>query len=347
VAKTLKVGVVGAGGIAGAHIKQLQTIEDVEVHAICDIREGVAQERAEEFGIPKVFKSYKDLLKLKELDAVSVCTPNFFHAEPTIAALKAGKHVIVEKPMAMNVREAKAMVDAAKKTRKVLVVGFQLRYSPNAQMLKRAVDDGQLGKVLYVRCQALRRRGIPNWGVFGQKELQGGGPMIDIGVHILECAHYVMGKPEPVAACGQCYTYMGNKKSDVLSQWPGWDYKSYNVEDLAVGMVRFKNGATLVIESSFVAHIEKNKFNFHVMGEKGGGSYDPPRLYTDLAGTMFNLEPAFLGKQDAWKVKMGDWVGAIREGRKPMAPGEDGLAVQKMLEGIYKSAERGKEVAIR
>lgn len=345
--RKLKVGVIGAGGIAGAHIKRLQTIEDVEVHAVCDIREGAAKQKADEFNIPQVFKDYKDLLKLKAVKAVSVCTPNFFHAEPTIAALKAGKHVIVEKPMAMNVREAKAMVDAAKKARKVLVVGFQLRYNPNAQMLKRAVDDGKLGKVLYARCQAMRRRGIPNWGVFGRKELQGGGGMIDLGVHILECAHYVMGKPEPITASGQCYTYLGNKKSDVLSVWPGWDYRTYNVEDLAVGMIRFQNGATLVIESSFVAHIEKNVFNFQVMGEKGGGTYDPPRLFTDMAGTMFNLEPAFLGKQEAWDVKMRDWVDAIRTGKKPLAPGEDGLVVQKMLNGIYRSAELGKEVRIR
>ena len=239
------------------------------------------------------------------------------------------------------------MCDAAKRARKVLVIGFQLRYSPNAQMLKRAVDDGKLGKVLYTRCQAMRRRGIPNWGVFGRKDLQGGGGMIDIGVHILECAHYVMGKPEPVSAMGFCYTYLGNKKSDVLSVWPNWDYKTYDVEDLAIGMIRFKNGSSLVIESSFVAHIEKNVFDFQIMGEKGGGTYDPPRIYTDMAGTMFNLEPAFLDKNKAWELKMQDWVDCIRKGKKPMAPGEDGLAVQKMLEGIYKSAEQGKEVAIR
>ncbi|MFW6158478.1 MAG: Gfo/Idh/MocA family protein [Planctomycetota bacterium] len=343
---TLKVGVIGAGGIAGAHIKRLKAMDDVAVSAVCDIREGAARAKAEEFDIPEVFTDYVDLLEQSEVEAVSVCTPNFCHAEPTIAALEAGRHVIVEKPMAMNVPEAQAMVDVADKAGKVLTVGFQLRYSPRAQMLKRAADDGRFGTVLYTRCQAMRRRGIPNWGVFGQKELQGGGPMIDIGVHILECAHYVMGKPAPVAASGQCYTYIGNKESEVLSVWPDWDHESYNVEDLAVGLIRFDNGATLVIESSFAAHIEKNVFTFQVMGEKGGGVYDPPTLYTDLAGTMFNLEPAFLGKDDPWELKMSDWVESIRTGKKPIASGEDGLAVQKMLNGIYASAERGEEIAI-
>jgi predicted dehydrogenase len=345
--KKLKVGVIGAGGIANKHLSVLTERDDTEIVSICDVRPEAAAEKAEKFDIPEVYSSYKDLLKKSDVDGVSVCTPNFFHAEPTIAALKAGKHAIVEKPMAMNVREARAMVNAANKTGKVLVVGFQLRYGPSAQMIKRAIDDGKLGNILYVRCQAMRRRGIPNWGVFGRKELQGGGPMIDLGVHILECAHYVMGKPEPVAASGSCYTYAGDKKSDVLMKWPNWDHETYNVEDLAVGLVRFDNGATLVIESSFVAHIKQNVFNFQVMGEHGGANYEPPELYTDVAGTMFNLEPAFLGENKAWAMKMGDWIDCIRTGRRPMAPGEDGLAVQKMLDGIYTSAEKGKEVRIR
>jgi predicted dehydrogenase len=345
--KKLRVGVIGAGGIARKHVSVLKERDDTEVVSICDVRPDAAAEKAEQFDIPEVYTSYKDLLKKSDIDGVCVCTPNFFHAEPTIAALKAGRHAIVEKPMAMNVKEAKAMVDAAKKSKKVLVAGFQLRYGANAQMIKRAVDDGKLGKILYVRCQAMRRRGVPNWGVFGRKELQGGGPMIDLGVHILECAHYIMGKPEPVAASGSCYTYMGHKQSDTLSRWMNWDHKTYNVEDLAVGMVRFKNGATLVIESSFIAHIKENVFNLQVLGEKGGANYDPPELYTDFAGTMFDLQPNFLGDADMWKVKMGDWVECIKTGRKPMAPGEDGLVVQKMLDGIYTSAEKGTEVAIK
>ncbi len=349
--KTLKIGMIGAGGIAGTHIIYLKKIEGVEVNALCDISEKAAKATAEKYQIPNVFSNYKDLLKLKDLDAVSVCTPNYFHAEPTIAALKAGKHVIVEKPMAMNAKEAQAMVQAADEAKKVLVIGFQIRYSPKAQIIKRAIDDGKIGKVLYARCQALRRRGIPNWGVFGQKKLHGGGPMIDIGIHIMEVTHYLMGKPQPIAASGACYTYLGDKKSDVLSALPNWDYKTYTVEDLAVGMVRFKNGATLVVESSFAAHIEKDVFNFTIMGEKGGARLDPLTVFTDTSGTMFNMTPAYIdGGNDSditWNAKMGDWIDCIRTGKKPTAPGEDGLATQKMLDAIYRSAELGKEVTIK
>jgi len=345
--KKVRVGMVGAGGIAGTHIACLKKIPGVEIIAACDIKESVAEAAAEAHDIPNVFTDYKKLLKLKEIDAVSVCTPNFFHAEPAIAASRAGKHVMVEKPMAMNAREAQAMVDAAKKARKVLVIGFQFRYAPNTQMLKRAIDDGKFGKVLYVRCQAMRRRGIPNWGVFGRKDLQGGGPLIDVGVHILEAAHYLMGKPQPVAASGNCYTYIGNKKSDVTVPWPNWDHKTYTVEDLAIGMIRFANGATMVVESSFCAHIERGVFDITLMGEKGGGTWEQPKIFTDQSGTMVNLEPSFLESDTQWDQKMTDWIECIRTGRKPVCPGEDGVAVQKMLDGIYKSAEVGKEVVIR
>jgi len=346
VSKTLKVGLIGAGGIAGTHITYLKKIPDVEVVAVCDIREEAARNTAAKFEIPKTFTSYKDLLKMKEIAAVSVCTPNYFHAEPTIAALRAGKHVMVEKPMAMNAREARAMVAAAKKARKVLVIGFQFRYDARAQMIKRAIDEGRLGKILYARCQALRRRGIPSWGVFGQKKLQGGGPMIDIGVHIVEVAHYLMGTPTPVAASGNCYTYIGNKKPEVVSNWGPWDYKTYTVEDLAIGMVRFANGATLVVEASFAAHLEKDTFTFTLMGEKGGASFEPPQIFTDMSGYMFNLVPPLVPKVDAFELKMRDWIESIRTGKPPTAPGEHGLIVQQILDGIYRSAELGREVRI-
>ena len=122
---------------------------------------------------------------------------------------------------------------------------------------------------MFVKCQALRRRGIPNWGVFGQKKLQGGGPMIDIGVHVIEMAHYMMGSPEPVAAAGNTWTYMGNKKSAVVSQWPNWDYKTYTVEDLAIGQIRFDNGSILQIEASFAGAHREGRLEFHGRRRQG------------------------------------------------------------------------------
>ena len=325
----------------------LAEMEDVEMIAASDVVQASAEGRREEYGMAAAYIDYKKMLKEMKPDAVSVCTPNGLHAPCSIAALNAGAHVIVEKPMAMNAREAQKMVDAAKRNRRKLVIGFQYRFDPKTQYIKNAVDAGRIGKVVYARIQALRRRGIPNWGVFGRKELQGGGPLIDIGVHLMETAHYLMGSPTAVAASGSTYTYLGDKPADVRSMWPDWDYKSYTVEDLAVGQIRFSNGSTMQIESSFAAHIERNAWNVTIMGEKGGASWDPPGLFTDDCNYMTNSSPNWLPAEDPFRLKMRNFVDHVLHGKKTMAPGSDGLMVQKMLDGIYASAEKKREVAIR
>ncbi len=346
-AKRLRIGFVGVGGIARYQIGLFQKIPGVEVVAAADVSADALAKVKEQFSIGHVTTDWRELVRMKNVDAVSVCTPNKLHAAPTIAALKAGKHVLVEKPMAMNAKEAAAMVAAGRKARRLLQIGFQWRFTPAGQLLMKQRAAGKFGKILYVRCQALRRRGIPNWGVFGQKSLQGGGPMIDIGVHILEVAHAVMGSPRPVTARGSCYTYLGNRKSEALCAWDNWDHKTYTVEDLAVGFLKFADGASLVIESSFAAHIEKDVFTFQIMGTKGGATMDPLKLFGDDSGYMLTSEPAFAGTWDAFDRKLRHFVDCVRDGKRCEAPGEDGLAVQQMLDAIYRSAELDREVVIR
>jgi predicted dehydrogenase len=329
----------------------LRQMQDVEVVAGVDILPERLKTFEERWEVKKVYRDWKKMLKEVQPDGVSVCTPNGVHAAPTIDAANAGCHVLCEKPMAMNPAECEKMIAAAKKAKKKLAIGFQYRYHPNSQFLKRARDNGEFGDIMFVKCQALRRRGIPNWGVFGQKKLQGGGPMIDIGVHILEMAHYFMGSPKPVAASGNTWTYMGNKPSKVVSPWPNWDYKTYTVEDLAIGQIRFENGALLQVEASFVAHIEKDVWNFSVMGTKGGGQWDPPMLFADHHDTMINSSPFYVGNQTSFDhlflIKLRNWVDGCVKNASLEAPGEAGLAVQKMLDGVYRSAAAGKEVTIK
>ncbi len=350
--KKLRVAIIGCGGISQVHLGALTggKFPDVEVVAGCDIDPARLKIMEEKWGVKDNYIDWKDLLKKVKPDAVSICTPNGVHAAPAIDAANAGCHVIVEKPMAMNPKECQKMIDAAAKNNRKLTVGFQYRYHPNSQFLVRAREAGEFGKIMFAKCQALRRRGIPNWGVFGQKEKQGGGPMIDIGVHVIEMAHYVMGSPKPVAASGNVWTYMGNKPSTVVSQWPNWDYKTYTVEDLAIGQIRFDTGAILQIEASFVAHIEKDVWNFQMMGEKGGSSWDPAAIFTDRNGTMMNSTAGFLERQtdfpSLFALKLRNWVDGCLKGTELTAPGEAGLAVQKMLDGVYRSAEAGKEVTI-
>lgn len=349
--KKLRLAIVGCGGIAQTHMGVLKGFADVGVVAGVDIDPSRLEMMKEKWGVEKNYKDWKTMLKEVRPDAVSVCTPNGVHAQPTIDALNAGAHVIVEKPMAMNPKECQKMIDTAKKAGKKLVIGFQYRYHPATEFLTREREAGTFGNVLYVKCQALRRRGIPNWGVFGRKELQGGGPMIDIGVHCIEMAHYTMGSPKPVAATGNTWTYLGDKPSNVVSMWPNWDYKTYTVEDLAIGHIRFENGAILQIEASFAAHIEKDEWNFSLMGDKGGAKWDPPMYFTDRNGTMTNTVPGYLSAQTDFTTlftyKLRNFVDGVLKNTPLRAPGEAGLMVQKMLDGVYRSAAAGgKEVKI-
>jgi predicted dehydrogenase len=349
--KKLRMAIVGCGGISETHIKALQSFPDVELVAAVDLKPERLKLVDEKYGIKAHFTDWKEMLKAIKPDAVNICTPNGVHSQPAIDASEAGCHVIVEKPMAMNPEECQRMIDAAKKANRKLVAGFQYRYHPNTEYLVRAREDGRFGKIMFMKCQALRRRGIPNWGVFGQKKLQGGGPMIDIGVHVIEMAHYLMGSPKPVAAVGNTWTYMGDKPSEVVSQWPNWDYKTYTVEDLAIGQIRFDTGAILQIEASFAAHIKEDVWNFTMIGDKGGCQWDPPTIFTDRAGTMTNESAAYVGgKTDfpyLFAQKLRNFVDGCLKDTPLKAPGEAGMAVQKILDGVYRAAEAGKEVEIK
>ena len=209
------------------------------------------------------------------------------------------------------------MLDAAEANGKQLIVAFQWRFDEKTQFLKRQIDAGVFGDIMYVRVQALRRRGIPSWGVFGQKKLSGGGPMIDLGVHCIEMAHYLMGTPKPMTATGNIWTYLGNAAPQTNAEWGPWDHKTYDVEDLAAGLVRFENGSLMTVEASFAAHIKKNVWNVEIMGTKGGGNWELSEVYTDAHGDMLDMRPSFLPKVDNFVAKMK----ALRRGL-PRRPGE-------------------------
>lgn len=343
--KQLRVGMIGAGGIARTHLKYLTSYPDVDVVAATDIAQPNLDRVSDEYGVSRTYTSCEEMLRTEDLDAVSVCTPNGLHAEHTIAALESGCHVLVEKPLAMNAAEGRKMLDAAEKAKKELVIAFQWRYHAKAQFLKHLVDKGRFGNILHMKCSALRRRGIPNWGVFGRKELQGGGPLIDIGVHIMEMAHYVMGAPKPVAASGQTFQYIGNKRSKVKSRWPNWDYKTYTVEDLAIGHIRFDNGAIMQVEASFAGHL-RDQWDFTFLGEKGGADFDSLTVHTDQDDYMMDSSPAYLPDVDHFEAKMRAFVDTALKGKKNQSPASDGLIIQKIIDAIYQSAETGHEVTI-
>ncbi|MEK5038130.1 Gfo/Idh/MocA family protein [Sporosarcina sp. FSL K6-3457] len=339
----LRVGIIGAGGIArDVHIPSyLNNGNRVEIVAIADVAVERAQEVADKFAIPHVFDSYQEMLGNVELDAVSVCVPNKFHAAATIAALEAGCHVLCEKPPAMTVEEAEQMIKAANDAEKILTYGFHYRYRPEVEVAKSFIDAGEMGNIYSARVHAIRRRGIPGWGVFTNKELQGGGPLIDIGVHMLDTALYLMGYPEPDVVLGKTHQQIGHKKGvGLLGEW---DSDNYTVEDMAVGMVTFKNGATLTLEAAFAANVEKDDtMQVSLMGNKGGADIFPLKIYQEKYNTLIDSTPAYLPETNGHQLEINQFVACCLEGKTPLSTPEQGLIIQKIVNAIYESAETGK-----
>jgi predicted dehydrogenase len=344
-AKKVRVGVIGTGGIAqGAHLGNYAKIEGVEIAALCDVNPEALKKTAEKYPGAKTYTDYHDLAEDPDVDAVSVCTPNFLHMEPTIACLKAGKHVLVEKPIARNAAEGRQMVRAAKEAGKLLAVGLHHRYNEETMALRRFRDEGGFGEIYYSRVHVLRRRGIPGWGVFGDKEKQGGGPLVDIGVHLLYEALYIMDFPKAVAASGATYRKFGNRPPGVCCMGR-WDHKNFTVEDYAVGFIRFEGGMTMSLEASFAANTE-GAGNVWIMGDKAGAKLRPMTIYREEFGTLTDSTAGWLPQSKGHFGEIQDFIAAVRGEGRVGVTGEEGLAVTLILDAIYKSAEEGREVAV-
>ena len=222
--KRLKVGIIGCGGIAnGKHMPSIKAIDVSDMVAFCDLIPERAEKAAKEYGVPgaKVYTDYKELLADPEIDVVHVCTPNRSHAEISIDALHAGKHVMCEKPMAKSAADARRMVEAAKETGKKLTIGYQHRHKASAQYVKSVIDRGDLGEMYYAEAFAVRRRGTPNWGVFLNEYEQGGGPLIDIGTHSLDLTLYLLNNYKPRMVVGTTYNKLTNPVQ--ANPWGPWD----------------------------------------------------------------------------------------------------------------------------
>ena len=343
--KTLRVGIIGTGGIAQTHLEGYTHTEGIELVAACDVREAAARDTAQKWNIPRVYADYRKMLKEQELDLVSVCTPNAFHMAPTIAALRAGVNVLCEKPIAMNAREGAAMCAAAKRARRRLMIGLNSRFVPGNQALKKFIVGGELGKVYYARVQALRRRGVPGWGVFIRKDMSGGGPLIDIGVHQLDLALWLMGHPEPVSVTGNAYCVFGKRKN-IFAPWGEWDPRKYTVEDMAAGFVRFRNGATLTLEASWAAHIEHDVWTISLLGTEGGATTAPLRIFKEKQKTLLDVSPVQVPDAKSHTEEIRAYARAIRTGAAAPVPGEQALMVTRILDGLYQSAKTGREVRL-
>jgi predicted dehydrogenase len=341
--RNVRVGIIGSGSIARyAHIPGYKAQKGVEITAVCDVVLDRAAEIAREFGIPRWYSSYQEMLEHEVLDAVSVCTPNVAHRDATIAALEAGLHVLCEKPMAMNLCEAQEMAAAARRSDKTLQVGMHWRFTGEAQALKRFIDAGEMGDIYYGEATCMRRRGIPGWGVFTQKALQGGGALIDIGVHTLDHTMWLMGNPKPVSVMGVTYAAFG-KRSDVVSIWAPWDASTFDVDDMAVALVRFEGGASLILRTSWAANIEKAYQETRILGTKGGAYMSPLRVFKELHGSLVDIAPTNIPDGNPHTAEIGHFIACVRNECACAVDLDSVLQTQAVLDAIYRSAETGHE----
>lgn len=350
----VRVGIIGCGGIAnGKHMPSLKKLPNVEMVAFCDIIVERAEKAKKDYGTPdaKVYEDYKKLLEDKTIDVVHVLTPNRCHSFITVDALDAGKHVMCEKPMAINSIEAQKMLDAAKRSGKKLTIGYQNRQRADAQFLKAEADKGTFGDIYYAKATAIRRRAVPTWGVFLNEYEQGGGPLIDIGTHALDLTLWTMNNYKPKFCVGTTYHKLNND-TNTGNAWGDWDPAKFTVEDSAFGFIVMENGATIVLESAWALNtLDVREAVTTVCGTKAGGDMEGGvRINSIINGrqcvTTANLNAGGVAfyegtSNDPAAIEAYQWINAIIEDKNPCVLPEQAFCVTKILEGIYESAKTG------
>ncbi len=351
----VNIAIIGVGNIAETHLAAYGCNPEVKVVAFCDINPDRLAKMGEKYGITKLYTDMQAMFReVPEIDAVSVCTWNAAHAPCTIAALKAGKHVLCEKPMAMNAAEAEEMKKTAAECGKLLMIGFVRRHGNDCKILREFVDSDYFGEFYYAKATYLRRNGNPG-GWFGDKSRSGGGPLIDLGVHVIDLVRFVMGNPKPVSVYGATFTKLYDRKN-IKSQK---GYRSSgateedvcNVEDLASAMIRFDNGAVLSIEASFSLNLKKDEGKIEFFGTKGGAKLDPElELYGEVNGYMTDMTLAAtrtaLSFDGLFENEIDHYIDCIQGRADCLAPAEDGVTLMKILDAVYESAKTGHEVVI-
>ncbi|EAC9044091.1 Gfo/Idh/MocA family oxidoreductase [Listeria monocytogenes] len=354
---TLKVGIIGCGGIAnGKHMPSLLKSEKAEMVAFCDIVLEKAEAAAKEFGSENasVYTNYVELLQDKSIDVIHVCTPNISHAEISIAAMEAGKHVMCEKPMAKTTAEAKSMIEAAERTGKKLTIGYQNRFRKDSDYLHQVCENGELGDIYYAKAKAIRRRAVPTWGVFLDEEAQGGGPLIDIGTHALDLTLWMMDNYKPKYVVGNSYHQLA-KKENAANAWGSWDPSKFTVEDSAFGFITMENGATIVLEASWALNtLDVGEARTSLSGTEGGADMeDGLRINGEAHSQMYEkkiqLEAGGVDFYDGTGddpalIEAEQWLAAIENNTDPVVKPEQALVVTQILEAIYESSKTGQPV---
>ena len=351
----LRIGIIGNGGIAKAlHLPAYRNMKNVEIVATCDIIKERMDEAEQILGYSvKKYENYQDLIKDKNIDAIDICTPNYLHSIIAVLALKENKHVFCEKPDAVSVEEVLKMQKAAEESKKVLMVMRNNRHLVTSKFLKKYIQEGKMGEIYCGRCGWQRRRGIPGrGGWFTTKAQSGGGPLIDLGVHMIDLAIYLMGNPKPIAVSGSIYNKFANDDSQSDSVHSSFgdvvENGTFDVEDLAMGFIKFDNGACLQIEFSWASNVKEERNFVELRGTKAGFTWQPNRyeIYTEENGQLFDYEPKGNLDSNGHAANIEHFVDVVLNHKQPDFVPQQGVDMIKILEAIYESAKTGKEVIL-
>lgn len=348
--KTWKIGIIGAGGISEQHLEAIKQEPRVAAVAIADVAVELAQSRASRHGIPAVYTDYRDMLQQEEMDAVIVCVPNYLHAPVTLAALESGKHVLCEKPMAVTIEQAESMAALAKRTGNVMMVAHNNRFRGHALKLKQLMREQRLGHVYHVKTGWVRRKGIPGWGSwFTRQEHAGGGALIDIGVHVLDLALWLLDYPRPVSVYGKAYANFGPRKK-ALSPWGTiQENGTFDVDDFVTALITFENGSTLALDASWAGHIQKERVYCELQGTEAGAALDfgeeAITLYHELnqASTDSRISSS---KENERLLLLANFMDAIEGKAEPVCLPEQGVTVTRLIDAIYRSSRTGQLIQL-
>lgn len=346
-----KIGMLGAGQISYRHCDGINAHPNAEVVAVADPSEERAQALREKYQLARHYLTADELIADPDLDAISIAVPNVFHAEYAIAALKAGKHVMLDKPFTLSFEEAESVARTARETGKVMTVGMNMRFREESQLVKMEIERGLLGEIYHGKAYWFRRSGIPKFGTwFCRKDMAGGGVLLDVGVHLLDLCLYLMDNFEPEAVFGSTYSKFGPRglgEGTWGMSTPGEHI--FDVEDFATALIKLKDGASMTLDVSWAIHqADVNRHNVEVFGTEAGITAFDSRVsrFGKEKGEYEVTVPEKAPVPHAADNRFINWIDTILEKAAPVCTLDQALAVQKILDGIYESARTGREVRV-
>jgi predicted dehydrogenase len=349
---TVTVGIAGCGAIAFyKHLPSLRKVPNVRIGGLYDRNRFKAENARRDFGDDSthVYDTFEHLIADERIDVLHVCTNNASHASMTIAALEAGKHVMCEKPMARNAEEARAMLEAATRTRKKLSISFQNRFRPEVQYLHALCVNSELGDIYLAKAHAIRRRAVPTWGSFHNKSIQGGGCLIDIGSHALDLALWMMGKYKPRSVVGNVYDMLAKSVSGA-NAWGRWDPNAFTVEDAAFALITMEHGETIFLEASWALNvIEDVEAKVTLCGTAGGADMTRQlritgekfgQLFTTTVDMDAHIHRTRVKVESAADLEARLWIECIVNDSEPVVKPEEALVVTEIIDAIYESSAK-------